>query len=428
MRYATYPTSDWFVEAIGSTEVSDWLIASEALDPVHPPSLDVRIPQLACATIAPHTWLEALGHETGFYAQRLTCDRAVAEVHWTLGSVPMPDEWLAMLLDILASSFYLGVNSKLVALVDPMACDMLPFLAEMGFSHIDIGSARADPDDRRELRTRASYTAADRHKWMLEGAKSISGDPRVSVGFGLCYGAPDQTIDDLARQMDQTLACGPQRILVQDMTPRRRNALDRPGEGAIAEIEQPMLKLVAERLAQAGYARVAKDYYALRGDAFGAAQRHGRLVTRPYGPSTAAGLTTVALGPGAIGAVGPVYYQNHLSGEDYVAALRQRRFPVMRGICLDADDLLRRAVVHSLSSNFFVDVEALSLAHCVDFYRHFSAERPMLDALEHAGLITRTADAIEVVGDGLLQVDNICTVFDAYLRRHRSSKPYTTQL
>jgi len=139
-------------------------------------------------------------------------------------------------------------------------------------------------------------------------------------------------------------------------------------------------------------------------------------------------LTTVALGPGAIGCVGPVYYQNHRSAVDYVAALENDCLPVMRGVSLGQDDLIRRAVIHSLNCNLFVDIEALNLAYGIDFEQHFAAEMSALAQLEQAELIRRSADAIEIVGDGVLLVDSVCSVFDSYLRRHRSSRPYTTLL
>ena len=52
----------------------------------------------------------------------------------------------------------------------------------------------------------------------------------------------------------------------------------------------------------------------------------------------------------------------------------------------------------------------------------------MLDQLERAGMISRTAGTIEIVGDGLLLVDHVCMLFDAHLRGHRSSKPYLAPL
>ncbi len=298
----------------------------------------------------------------------------------------MPDEWLAMLLDILASSFYLGViQSWWRSSIRWRATCCLSW-RKWGFpTSISVVRARIPMTGASFARVLAIPRLTG-ISGCWRGAKSISGDPHVSVGFGLCYGAPDQTIDDLARQIDQTLACGPQRILVQDMTPRRRNALDRSGEGAIADIEQPMLKLVAARLRRLVTHESPKDYYALRGDAFGRSAAPWTTRNASLWPLDCGGLDDRCAGArrhrrGRARVLPRTTYPAKTTSQH----LRQRR------LLGDAWHLpgrrrpLRRAVVHSLSSNFFVDVEALSLAHCVDFYRHFSAERPMLDALSMPG-------------------------------------------
>jgi len=425
-RYLTYPTCEWFVEAFGSAEIADWFAASEALDPVHAPSLAVQIPSLRSRVSDAQIWLNAFAAETALYAGRLVRGRAIGEMHWTLGRDPLPASWLESLFDVLASGFYLGRQPRLIASVDPhVAFDVLQCLIAKGFSRIDIGCHANHLTLARSSNADELPPVWQQH--VLEQARRLT-NLNVSIGIGLQYGVPGQTVDELSRLLDQVIALRPARVCCIEMPRAIPRALTAEAERIVPRTNLPMLQLATSRLAEAGYARVTSDTYALRGDVLEIAQRHGHLMMRPYGGSASAGTTTIALGPAAVGAVGPVHYQNHRGGHDYVKVLLQDRLPVMRGVSLSADDLIRRAVIHSLSCNLFVDIDALNLAYGIDFDQHFATEMPILAQLQQADLIKRNPDTIEIVGDGLLLVDSICSVFDAYLRRQRSSKPYTTLL
>jgi oxygen-independent coproporphyrinogen-3 oxidase len=256
----------------------------------------------------------------------------------------------------------------------------------------------------------------------------VRDDARVSIGLCLRYGAPGQSKAAFGRALDEVLAWQPGRIQIQHIAAAPGQAHGRAAHAALPRARLPMLRWIAARLLEAGYSRVAGDYYARPADVFGIAQRRARLGLRPYGLSAEGGHTTIALGPAAIGAVGSMYYQNQRNAAHYMALLARDELPVMRGVGLSADDLVRRSVIHSLSCNLFVDIEALTLAFGIDFERHFAAEQPLLRELERAGLIVRSAGAIEIVGDGLLLVDNVCMVFDAHLRRRHLSGPYRAPL
>ena len=433
-RYLTYPSCDWFVEAFGSTEIGDWLTAAGALDPVHPPTLSVMLPQSAALALDGQIWLDAFASETALYAARIPPSRALGEMVWQIGRASVPASWLGSLFDVLASGFYLGSQPRLIASVDPRVdLDIPPSLAARGFSRIDIGNQGDDVPGTAPADGDAVRAAAAWQEQVLEHAAQLACERDISLGVAIRYGVPGQTLDAIQRTLDRILSLTPARIhckLARRAAGTAASALEHGGHGGHGGhgAHLPMLQLVLDRLSEAGYCRVGAGTYARRGDVLENAQRHGHLMMRPYGPSAAAGLTTVALGPGAIGCVGPVYYQNQRSGADYVAALEHGALPVMHGVSLGPDDLIRRAVIHSLSCNLFIDIEALSVAYGIDFEQHFAAEMSALSQLEQAELISRSVDAIEIIGDGTLQVDSICNVFDSYLRRHRSSKPYTTLL
>jgi oxygen-independent coproporphyrinogen-3 oxidase len=129
----------------------------------------------------------------------------------------------------------------------------------------------------------------------------------------------------------------------------------------------------------------------------------------------------LALGISAIGKVGPAYYQNVKTLPEYYERLDAGFLPVARGIELEADDLLRRKVIHALACNFRLSTTSLG----VDFDRYFATELAELRRLADDGLVEITPEAIVVTSRGRLLVRSICMVFDRYLREKRERATYS---
>jgi oxygen-independent coproporphyrinogen-3 oxidase len=105
--------------------------------------------------------------------------------------------------------------------------------------------------------------------------------------------------------------------------------------------------------------------------------------------------------------------------------LDQGRLPVARGIELTPDDLVRRAVIQSLSCNFRVSIESIELAYLVDFDAYFCSELADLRRLEKEGLVDLSPEWIVVTPRGRLLVRSICMVFDRYLRERQARATYS---
>jgi oxygen-independent coproporphyrinogen-3 oxidase len=133
----------------------------------------------------------------------------------------------------------------------------------------------------------------------------------------------------------------------------------------------------------------------------------------------------IGLGVSAIGRVGPSYYQNAKRLDDYYAALDAGRLPVVRGIELTPDDLVRRAVIQALSCHFRVSIESIELAYLVDFRKVFAEELKDLRRLAAEGLVELAPDWIVVTPKGRLLVRSICMVFDRYLREREARASYS---
>jgi len=99
--------------------------------------------------------------------------------------------------------------------------------------------------------------------------------------------------------------------------------------------------------------------------------------------------------------------------------------PVLRGMELSADDLVRRTVIQSLACHFRVSKEAISIAQLVDFDTYFAAECEQLRTMEQEGLVKMDDEWISVTDKGRLIVRVICMVFDRYLKAERARAQYS---
>ncbi len=250
-----------------------------------------------------------------------------------------------------------------------------------------------------------------------------------SVNLDLIYGLPKQTLDSFDITLENVIALDPDRIalysyahLPRMFKPQRRIA---ESELPSAETRLQILTLAIGRLTRAGYLYIGMDHFAKPDDELAVAQRQGRLQRNFQGYSTHPECDMLGLGISAIGRIGPTYYQNLKTREEYYAELDAGRLPVWRGIVLTKDDLVRRAVIQALACHFRLSIESIELSYLVDFAQYFSAEIEDLRRLEEDGLVEIQPDWIVVTPRGRLLVRTVCMVFDKYLRARRRGAAYS---
>ena len=165
-----------------------------------------------------------------------------------------------------------------------------------------------------------------------------------------------------------------------------------------------------------GYSYIGMDHFALPDDALAVAKRQGRLHRNFQGYSTQPDCDLIGLGVSAIGRMGASYQQNAKTLPEYYDALRQGQLPVVRGIALTRDDLVRHAVIMALMCQGRVEFESIELAHLVKFREAFKSEIEQLAPLAEAGLVEIEPSAIQVTAAGWYVVRAVAMVFDRYLR------------
>jgi oxygen-independent coproporphyrinogen-3 oxidase len=240
------------------------------------------------------------------------------------------------------------------------------------------------------------------------------------LNVDLIYGLPMQTPESFNRTLAQINALRPDRIalyayahLPTRFKPQRRIVSAELPSGAD---KLTMLSASLDALIGSGYMYVGMDHFALPNDALAVAKRQGRLHRNFQGYSTQPDCDLIALGVSAIGRIGATYSQNAKTLEEYYDALDQGRLPVVRGLAVTRDDLLRRSVIMALMCQGEVLFESIELGHLIDFRSYFARELDTLAELEPHGLVKLSDTAIQVTPTGWYLVRAIAMTFDRYLQ------------
>jgi oxygen-independent coproporphyrinogen III oxidase len=245
-----------------------------------------------------------------------------------------------------------------------------------------------------------------------------------SVNVDLIYGLPLQTPESFDRTLAQVNELRPDRIalyayahLPERFKPQRRiHAAELPLPGA----KVAMLARSMDAFMDAGYVYVGMDHFALPDDALAVAKRQGRLHRNFQGYSTQPDCDLIALGVSAIGRMGATYSQNAKTMEEYCDALDQGHLPIVRGLALTRDDMLRRAVIMALMCQGHLQFESINVAWLIDFKTYFAGEMQTLQEMQNQGLVELSPTGIQVTAMGWFFVRGVAMVFDRCLQLDRN--------
>lgn len=440
-RYTSYPTADRFVEAF---RADDYIVALKqrkvlSATAVQPLSLYVHVPfceslcyYCACnKIITKHheraaIYLEYLERELDLHVQHLGRGQVVSQLHFGGGSPTfLSDEELARLMQTLRQRFELDPAGEFSIEVDPrtVTVQRLQALWDMGFNRLSFGVQDFDPDVQVAVhREQPAEQVFD----LVKGARAIG---FKSLNVDLIYGLPKQTPQSFARTLQQVSALRPDRIalygyahLPERFKPQRRILReDLPPAGDKLQ----MLSAAIDGFMDAGYVYVGMDHFALPDDALAVAKRQGRLHRNFQGYSTQPDCDLIALGVSAIGRIGSTYSQNAKNLEDYYDLIDQGLLPVVRGLALSKDDLIRRAAIMSIMCQGELLFESINSAWLIDAKTYFVPEFEILRAQQEEGLVEILDDCIRVTPKGWFFVRGVALVFDRYLQADRSRERFS---
>jgi len=164
------------------------------------------------------------------------------------------------------------------------------------------------------------------------------------------------------------------------------------------------------------------DHFARPDDELVIAQDKGLLYRNFQGYSTHADCDMVAMGVTAISQVNDIYSQNVRDEDSYYQMIDDGKLPLMRGLRLTADDMLRRELITQLICNFKLDINQFMTKQGIDFGQYFEDEIKQLEIMQDDGLLKIDQDSITILPPGRLLIRNICMTFDAHLKDNQKNR------
>ena len=139
-----------------------------------------------------------------------------------------------------------------------------------------------------------------------------------------------------------------------------------------------------------------------------------RLRRNFQGYTTDRARTLLGLGASAIGSLRQGYVQNAAPVRAWAQAIRNHQLAVTRGLRLDDDDRLRRAIIERLMCELAVDLDEVG-AEAGRAANGFAAELAALAPLRRDGLVEISGRRVRITEDGRPLMRSVCAVFDRYL-------------
>ncbi len=440
-RYTSYPTADRFVEAFGEADYVQALRQRQSgtVGKQAPLSLYVHIPfceslcyYCACnKIITKHKeraadYLHYLRKEVELHTEHLGRGQAVSQLHLGGGTPTfMSDGELHQLMAMLRQHFDFVPGGEYSVEVDPRTVNeqRLAVLSELGFNRLSLGVQDFDPEVQKAVHR---IQPAEQVFALVETSRRLGFE---SVNVDLIYGLPLQTPESFDRTLAQVNRLRPDRIalyayahLPERFKPQRRIHVGDLPSGAD---KVAMLSRSLDALTDAGYVYIGMDHFALPDDALAVAKRQGRLHRNFQGYSTQADCDLIALGVSSIGRIGSTYSQNAKTLEEYADLLDQGHFPVVRGLALTRDDLIRRSVIMALMCQGHLQYESLNLAWLIDCKTLFARELVQLEELQAQGLVQLSDTGIQVTAMGWFFVRGVAMVFDRYVQADRNRSRFS---
>lgn len=433
-RYTSYPTADRFVEAFTEESYKLTLDQRRVGGLALPLSIYVHIPfcenlcfYCACnKIITKHhersvEYLGYLSKEIDLHVKHLGVGQTISQLHLGGGSPTFfSDDELSALMAMIKRSFTLDPSGEYSIEIDPRTVDekRLAHIASLGFNRLSFGVQDFDPEVQKAVHR---IQPVEQVFSLVEAARALKFD---SVNVDLIYGLPKQTSESFKKTLEQVVALKPERIalyayahLPERFKPQRRiDSYELPA----ASDKIAMLSNALSTFVEAGYVYIGMDHFALPTDALAIAKRQGRLHRNFQGYSTQPDCDLIGLGVSSIGRIGATYSQNAKTLEEYYDFLNQGRFPVVRGLALSRDDLVRRAVIMALMCQGSLQYESIELAYMIDFKDYFASELEALKELEKSGMVVLEEGGIQVTDFGWFFVRAVAMLFDRYLQTDRN--------
>jgi len=433
-RYTSYPTAPEFNENFDEKAYIEEL---QSQDKNRPLSLYFHLPFCRsacyfCGCNVVYTskedkktrYISYLKKELAILSRYLDMHRNVIQLHFGGGTPTFfDDKQLDEIITLIKSYFKnFTQDAEISCEIDPryLTRDQLNVLVKGGFNRISFGVQDFDAKVQEAVHRIQPYEVTQN---TVKMAREMD---ITSINMDLIYGLPYQTLDTFKTTLEKAVTLNPDRFAIfnyahvpwMKKTMRKIDETTLPKPGTKLEI----LKYTIDYLTSNGYKMIGMDHFAKPSDELFKAIEKGELHRNFQGYTTKGGADLIGVGLTSIGEGVSYYVQNQKDMKAYEKAIDEGKLPVCRGIKLNQDDIIRKAVIMELMANFKLDIKRVENEFHIDFKEYFGDALNDLKDYENEGLLSIDDESIKVSPTGAMLIRNISMPFDAYLKKIPENK------
>lgn len=430
-RYTSYPTADRFNNNFKEIDYINALNLKTNKNLslyIHIPFCNVICYYCGCNKIITkdnsksEIYIQYLKKELDLIKNYLPISNKIRQLHFGGGTPTfLTNEQFSKIFDFISDNFTLADDGEYSIEIDPrkVTKESVYHLAKLGLNRMSIGVQDFDPIVQKSVNR---VQSEEETKKILSAAKKAG---FKSISMDLIYGLPHQTIKSVEKSLKKVIEISPDRLAFYNYAhlPHIFKPQRRINENFLPSSEEKLdiLQMAVNLLKNAGYIFIGMDHFAKPNDELSIALKKGNLQRNFQGYSTHAECDLIGIGVSSIGKVGNNYIQNQKDINLYYESLNENKLPIMRGIKLNEDDLLRRSIIQSLMCKFHLSILYYEEKYYIDFNNYFADEIKELKIFENLDLIKFDESSIWITNKGRFLIRNIAMIFDKYLRNKQKS-------
>ena len=433
-RYTSYPTAPEFNESFTKDTYANIL---KNQDKNRPLSLYFHLPfcRSACYFCGCNVvftskedkkdrYIDYLEREMEILSKHLDTSREVLQMHFGGGTPTFfTAEQLKRVIGIIKKYFKnYAPDAEISCEIDPRFLneEQLEVLTSNGFNRISYGVQDFDEKVQKEVHRIQPYEVT---KNVVEMARKAG---IQSINMDLIYGLPYQNLETFKETLRLALTLDPDRFAVFNYAhvPWMKKTMRKFDETTLPSPSEKLaiMRYTIDFLESNGYKMIGMDHFAKPNDELFKAIEKGELHRNFQGYTTKGGADLVGIGLTSIGEGINHYVQNFKDMKPYEEAIDAGELPVWRGLTLNDDDVLRKAVIMEMMSNFKLNIKKTEAEFNINFFEYFGDAIDALKEFVEEGLVSIDEDSISVNTTGTLLIRNICMPFDAYLKKVPENK------
>ena len=428
-RYTSYPTAPEWTEHFS---IKDYLnvnkIANEMKTPIslyfHLPFCESQCYFCACNIViskkksVTNPYLEHIKKEIKTTGNLIDKNRKVEQIHMGGGTPTYfsPDE-LEDFYKTIKENFNVASGCEIGIEVDPRVTSYnhLQTLSKLGFNRLSMGIQDFDYKVQESINRIQPFEDTNR---LFKIARDFDFN---SINVDLIYGLPFQTKDGFAKTIDLIINLSPDRIALfhyahlPQMIKHQFKYIPQnhlPSSDSKIEIFQYAVKA----LTKSGYSFIGLDHFAKPDDELAQARLNKTLHRNFQGYTTKAGCDLYGFGITAISNIQNTFSQNIKKLNLYYEKLNLSELPILKGIVLNNDDLIRKDIIMRILCHGFLIKSEIEKLYQIKFDDYFYSENEVLKKLQTDGLVKTSKNEVEITSTGQFFLRNIACTFDFYLQ------------